>query len=75
MSDWVTSEEDEDDDKTISLDDLENLEHDQEHQDDPYYDENDWGDSYDDLDSEAWERQYHTEDDGDDVEPDPWDLG
>ncbi len=72
MSDWDTSEE-EDEDKTISLDDLENLEQEQEHQDDPYYDENDWGDSYDDLDSEAWERQYGTDED-EDVEPDPWDL-
>ena len=74
MSDWDASE-DEDEDKTISLDDLENIEQEGEHQDDPFFDENDWGDSYDDLDSEAWERQYHTDDYGDEVEPDPWDLG
>ena len=68
------SDSDEDDDKTISLDDLEDMEHDREHRDDPFYDEDDWGESYDDLDSEAWERQYRQTDD-DDVEPDPWDLG
>jgi len=75
MSDWnLTAFDDEDeDDKTISLDDLESLENDRERQDDPFYDEDDWGDSFDDLDSEAWERQYRQNDD-DEIEPDPWDL-
>ena len=76
MSDWEASLDVEDeDDKTISLDDLENEENEQGHGDDPFYNENDWGDSYDDLDSEAWERQYRQNDEEEDVEPDPWDLG
>lgn len=70
MSDW---KEDEDDERTISLDDLEEIEHEKEHRDDPFYNEDDWGNSYDDLDSEAWDRQYR-KDDNDEVEPDPWDL-
>jgi hypothetical protein len=74
MSDWDTSADDNLEDKTISLDDLEDQEQDSEHQDDPYYDEDDWGESFDDLDSEAWERQYHTND-LDEVESDPWELG
>lgn len=60
-------------DTNISLDELENLEHEQEHQDDPCYDEDDWGESYDDLDGEAWERQY-SQNREENVEPDPWDL-
>lgn len=70
MSDW---KENEDDERTISLDDLEDIEHEKEHRDDPFYNEDDWGNSYDDLDSEAWDRQYR-KDDNDEVEPDPWDL-
>lgn len=70
MSDW---KENEDDERTISLDDLEDIEHEKEHRDDPLYNEDDWGKSYDDLDSEAWDRQYR-KDDNDEVEPDPWDL-
>ena len=70
MSDW---KENEDDERTISLDDLEDIEHEKEHRDDPLYNEDDWGSSYDDLDSEAWDRQYR-KDDNDEVEPDPWDL-
>lgn len=70
MSDW---KENEDDERTISLDDLEEIEHEKEHRDDPFYNEDDWGNSYDDLDSEAWDRQYR-KDDNDEVEPDPWDL-
>jgi len=74
MSDWDTSfEDEEDEDRTISLDDLESLEHDQERRDDPFFDEEDWGDSYDDLDSEAWEKQYRREDE--EMERDPWELG
>ena len=70
MSDW---KENEDDERTISLDDLEDIEPEKEHRDDPLYNEDDWGNSYDDLDSEAWDRQYR-KDDNDEVEPDPWDL-
>lgn len=70
MSDW---KENEDDERTISLDDLEDIEQEKEHRDDPLYNEDDWGNSYDDLDSEAWDRQYR-KDDNDEVEPDPWDL-
>ena len=70
MSDWKKNEDDE---RTISLDDLEDIEHEKEHRDDPLYNEDDWGNSYDDLDSEAWDRQYR-KDDNDEVEPDPWDL-
>ena len=61
--------------KTISLDDLESQENEQEHNVDVPVDEDDWGDSFDDLDSEAWERQYGQEDDDDEVERDPWELG
>jgi len=74
MSDWSSSDE-ENDEKTISLDDLENLENEQEHRIDAAVDEDDWGDSFDDLDSEAWERQYGLEDGDDEVERDPWELG
>lgn len=72
MSDWDNLE-DEDEDKTISLDDLESIEKDKARENDSPVDQDDWGDSYDDLDSEAWERQYPQEDDG--VEVDPWELG
>ena len=37
------SDRDDDDDKTISLDDLEDMEHEKEHRDDPFYNEDDWG--------------------------------
>ena len=72
MADWL-EEEDDEDDKTISLDDLENLEHSKEHEGDPFYDEDNWGESYDDMDSEAWERQYGIDDD-EEVDTDPWEL-
>ena len=65
--------DDDDEDKTISLDDLESMEKEQANQVDSNVDEEDWGDSYDDLDSEAWERQYRQEDE--EVERDPWELG
>ena len=71
MSDWDNLE-DEEEDKTISLDDLEDMENGKEKEHEPSFDQDDWGDSYDDLDSEAWERQYRQDDD---VEVDPWDLG
>jgi hypothetical protein len=75
MSDWDSSYGDDEDDKTISLDDLESLENEQEHHIDVPVDEDDWGDSFDDLDSEAWERQYGLEDGDDEIERDPWELG
>ena len=65
--------DDDDEDRTISLDDLESMEKEQANQVDSNVDEEDWGDSYDDLDSEAWERQYRQEDE--EVERDPWELG
>ncbi len=68
MSDW-----DEDEEDAMSLDDLESLEHDREKEGLSPIDEEDWGDSYDDLDSEAWERQYELDEELD-VEKDPWDL-
>lgn len=72
MSEWEKEE-----DKTISLDDLENIEQEREREheqrNDPFYNEDDWGDSYDDLDSEAWERQYRQGDE-DEIESDPWGL-
>ena len=72
MSDWDDLD-DEDDEKTISLDDLEDLENGKEQDGEPSFDQDDWGDSYDDLDSEAWERQYRQDDE--ELEVDPWDLG
>ena len=74
MSDWDSSSEEEDD-KTISLDDLESLENEQEYSVEAPVDEDDWGDSFDDLDSEAWEKQYGQEDVEDELEKDPWELG
>ncbi len=70
MSDWDSPEDE--DDKTISLDDLESMESSQEGDEHSLYDEDDWGDSYDDLDSEAWERQYNH--DEEELERDPWEL-
>ena len=75
MSDWDSSIGEDDEDKTISLDDLESLENDQEQLVDSHLDEDDWGDSFDDLDSEAWERQYGLENGDDELERDPWELG
>ncbi len=72
MPEWNSLEEEEDE-STISLDDLESLEHNREHESDTPLDEDDWGDSYDDLDSEAWERQYNHEYEGE-MDKDPWDL-
>ena len=73
MSDLDGSHDEDDEDKTISLDDLESMENEQEHQVDSNVDEDDWGDSYDDLDSESWERQYRQEEN--EIERDPWELG
>lgn len=73
MSDWDTSQDDDEDDATISLDDLENLENEKMNGNDSPVDEDDWGDSFDDLDSEAWERQYRPEEY--EIEKDPWELG
>ena len=73
MSDLDSSHNEDDEDKVISLDDLESMENKQEHQIDSNVDEDDWGDSYDDLDSESWERQYRQ--DEEEVERDPWELG
>jgi len=69
----LNSSQDEDDDDTISLDDLESIENEQKKKIETPLDEDDWGDSYDDLDSEAWERQYRPEED--EIERDPWELG
>ena len=68
MSDWG-------EDNTISLDDLESLENEQEKPGDNQVDEDDWGDSFDDLDSEAWEKKYGQEDADEEIERDPWELG
>jgi len=73
MSDRETSQDEEDDDNVISLDELENMEKERARPADSHVDEDDWGDSYDDLDGEAWERQYQQEED--EVERDPWELG
>jgi hypothetical protein len=73
MSDSETSQDDDDDDNVISLDELEKLEKERARPADSHVDEDDWGDSYDDLDGEAWERQYQQEED--EVERDPWELG
>jgi len=35
-------------------------------------DQADWGDEYDDMDSESWDRQYGDEEE--ELEGDPWDL-
>ncbi len=72
MSDWDNLD-DEEDENTISLDDLEEMENGRERENDTVYDQDDWGDSYDDLDSEAWEKQYRQEEE--DLTVDPWDLG
>ncbi len=68
MSDW-------EEDNTISLDDLESLENNQEHPGDNQVDEDDWGDSFDDLDSESWEKQFGLDDVEEEIERDPWELG
>jgi hypothetical protein len=71
MSDWDTSQDEEE--NVISLDDLEEMENEQDGQaENP--DEDDWGDTYDDLDSEAWDRRYGQED-YEELDKDPWDLG
>ncbi len=33
----------------------------------------DWGDSYDDMDAESWDKEYRG-DDGEELEDDPWAL-
>lgn len=33
----------------------------------------DWGDSYDDMDSESWDKEYRG-DEGEELENDPWAL-
>jgi hypothetical protein len=71
MSDWDTSHDEEE--NVISLDDLEEMENEQDGQaENP--DEDDWGDTYDDLDSEAWDRRYGQED-YEELDKNPWDLG
>ena len=72
MADWdVADGDDEDDPRLISLDDLESLEHQMDH--DTGFDEDDWADCYDDMDSESWEHHYRVDGDLND-DRDPWDL-
>lgn len=59
------------DDREISLEDLEVMENESEHQGTGFVDEDGWGDSFDDLDGEAWEDRCNDEE----VERDPWELG
>jgi hypothetical protein len=52
----------------MSLDDLEDEE------DSDLSEENDdWGDSFDDMDAEAWDKEYRG-DDSEELEDDPWAL-
>jgi len=57
-----------DQDGFMSLDDLDN-----EEQSAAGVGSDDWGDSFDDMDSEAWDNEYHAEDE--ELEDDPWALG
>ena len=61
----ILDDTDDFDDGIISLDDLEP---DEKKGDD----QSDWGDEYDDMDSESWDRQYGDEEE--ELEGDPWDL-
>ncbi len=65
MSIFDDDNDDLDDDRMVSLDDLEP---DEEGTDD----HSDWGDEFDDMDSESWDKQYGDEDE--ELEGDPWDL-
>jgi len=61
----ILDDEDDFEEKTVSLDDLEPDQ-------DKGEDDSDWGDEYDDMDSESWGRQYGDSDEV--LEGDPWDL-
>ena len=77
MADWDPANKDDDNNddeynpRLMSLEDLENLEHQMDH--DTGFDEDDWADCYDDMDSESWEHHYKVDGDISD-ERDPWDL-
>ncbi|MBB6482050.1 hypothetical protein [Spirochaeta isovalerica] len=58
-----------DQDDLMSLDDL-----DDEENSDYFSGSDDWGDSYDDMDSEAWDREYRGDDVLEELEDDPWAL-
>lgn len=60
------------DDKEISLEDLESMENEGEHQTGGFVDEDGWGDSFDDLDGGAWEDRSNDEEDA--IKRDPWEL-
>jgi len=72
MSDWDASQHEPEIENVISLEELEYLENSNDKQEE-HVDEDDWGDSYNDLDSEAWERHYG-QDDEEEITKDPWDL-
>lgn len=57
-----------DQDDLMSLEDL-----DQEEDSDYFLKNEDWGDSFDDMDSEAWDKEYRG-DDLEELEDDPWAL-
>ncbi len=59
-------EDDDFDDRMISLDDMERED---EQEGEGHYD---WGDELDDMDSESWEKHYGDEDE--ELEGDPWAL-
>ncbi|QEN09345.1 hypothetical protein EXM22_15675 [Oceanispirochaeta crateris] len=62
----IFNDSDEDiDDGIISLYDLES-------DDDRVDDHDDWGDEFDDMDSESWDREYGDSEEV--LEGDPWDL-
>ena len=61
------------DDREISLEDFENMENEERNQTGNFVDEDGWGDSFDDLDSGAWEDRHNDEED--EIEQDPWELG
>jgi len=65
MSDF----DDDDQDDFMSLDDLDNEEN-----SGFYSGSDDWGDSYDDMDAEAWDREYRGDDGSEELEDDPWAL-
>lgn len=58
----------EDQDEFLSLDDLD-------HEENSEFSSgnDDWGDSYDDMDSEAWDKEYRG-DEMEELEDDPWAL-
>jgi len=73
LDESINSEDDDEktDDREISLEDLESIENEENHQTGSFVDEDGWGDSFDDLDGGAWEDRY----DDEEVERDPWELG